>query len=48
MILIKSGFKDAPPTKKPSISDCLPSSLQFSAVTEPKILKLKFIKNKLI
>lgn len=35
MIFTKSGFNDAPPTKKPSISGCFPSSLQLSAVTEP-------------
>lgn len=35
MMLMNSGFSAAPPTKKPSTSGCVPSSLQFSDVTEP-------------
>lgn len=32
---LQAGFKLAPPTKKPSISACLASSLQFFSLTEP-------------
>ena len=35
MIVMKSGFSDAPPTRKPSMSGCFASSLQLSADTEP-------------
>lgn len=31
----KAGFKLAPPTRKPSISACLLSSLQFFSLTLP-------------
>lgn len=34
-ISINSGFKDAPPTKNPSMSFSLASSLQLAAVTDP-------------
>ena len=32
---MNSGFKEAPPTKNPSISGFLASSLEFEPVTEP-------------
>jgi len=32
---LQAGFKLAPPTRKPSISGCLASSLQFFSFTEP-------------
>ena len=35
MMLTKSGFKEAPPTRKPSMSGLEANSLQFAAVTEP-------------
>jgi hypothetical protein len=35
MMLMNSGFSEAPPTRNPSTSGWWPSSLQFSAVTEP-------------
>ena len=35
MMFTNSGFSDAPPTRKPSMSACLPSSSQFFAFTEP-------------
>jgi len=35
MMVMKSGLSDAPPTRKPSMSGCLASSLQLSADTEP-------------
>lgn len=34
-ISTNSDFNDAPPTKNPSISHSLASSLQFDAVTDP-------------
>jgi len=34
-MVMKSGLSDAPPTRKPSMSGCLASSLQLSADTEP-------------
>ena len=35
MISLKSGFREAPPTRKPSISGFATSSLQFAGETEP-------------
>lgn len=35
IICTKSGFREAPPTKKPSISFSLANSLAFPAVTDP-------------
>jgi len=35
MTSLKSGVRDAPPTRNPSMSDYLMSSLQFLALTEP-------------
>ena len=35
IIPANSGFKEAPPTKKPSISYCLMSSPEFFSLTEP-------------
>lgn len=34
-MVTNSGFKEAPPTKNPSISGCPASSLQLAPVTEP-------------
>ena len=43
-ICTKSGFREAPPTRDPSMSGCDPKSLQLAAVTEPvkhtKVLKV--------
>lgn len=44
MIWIKSGLRDAPPTRKPSISGCPASSRQFAAVTEPVNTKRTHLK----
>jgi hypothetical protein len=35
MMSTKAGFSEAPPTRKPSMSACLASSLQFFSLTEP-------------
>jgi hypothetical protein len=35
-IVIKSGFNEAPPTKKPSMSGFVPRSLQLPALTDPE------------
>ena len=42
IIVTKSGFNDAPPTKNPSISGQVANSLQFEALTEPPYKILKF------
>src|SRR6218665_1513494 len=44
MMLMNSGLSEAPPTKKPSTSGCVASSLQFSDVTEP-VIKYKVTSN---
>ena len=36
MMLMKSGLSDAPPTRNPSMSGWVASSLQLAAVTEPR------------
>lgn len=43
-IWTKSGFKDAPPTRKPSTSGFFASSLQFAAVTDPERKLVYFFK----
>jgi hypothetical protein len=35
MMVGKSGRREAPPTKNPSMSGCEPSSFAFPALTEP-------------
>lgn len=46
MILTKSGFRDAPPTRKPSISGFFPNSAALSAVTEP-VCRMYFVIRKI-
>ncbi len=43
MIWLKSGLSDAPPTRKPSMSGLVASSLQFPADTEPVNNTFKFL-----
>ena len=42
-IVLKAGFKLAPPTKNPSISSCYMRFMQFLSLTDPKYIKITFI-----